>query len=406
MSKKLYALEQRSKEITLNILDLTRQVTDPNFSSKDKVSKKMLMDDLEQEFDELQKKINRLTPKKEPEKSEQENPFKPYSFSDLLNMPPKVWLVDQVFGVGDLGMIYGPSGCGKTFITIDFIVRMCIGRSWASRFSIERPLNVAYCGGEGVGSLPTRFKASAAHYDVSDIPNFTFFKTVPQFHNENDGTDSIFEFIIQYKKNLESGICQKLDVLVIDTLHTATVGAEENSSKDMGKIIQACKTASNNLECAVILIHHTNKSGEEERGSTSLRGAMDFMIRVKKDKEEETTATMSCSKLKDGEQWPEQKFNLEESEFCDSVHVLWDAPEDYKKSKTQDNTKELILCELRKNDQPLTVKLISEVVGKKLEYVRKILEKLISQGECQRRLNKPDQPTSPQNQWVYFIVKY
>lgn len=31
--------------------------------------------------------------------------FKPYTFSNLLEMPSKEWLLDQVFGAGDIGMI-------------------------------------------------------------------------------------------------------------------------------------------------------------------------------------------------------------------------------------------------------------------------------------------------------------
>lgn len=34
--------------------------------------------------------------------------FTPYSFDELLKMPPKEWLLDQVFGAVDIGMIYGP----------------------------------------------------------------------------------------------------------------------------------------------------------------------------------------------------------------------------------------------------------------------------------------------------------
>lgn len=48
--------------------------------------------------------------------------FTPCSFDELLEMPAKEWLLDQVFGAGDVGMVYGPPGCGKTFVVIEMII--------------------------------------------------------------------------------------------------------------------------------------------------------------------------------------------------------------------------------------------------------------------------------------------
>ncbi len=105
--------------------------------------------------------------------------FTPYSFDELLKMPPKEWLLDQVFGAGDIGMIYGPPGCGKTFVVIDMLVRLCTGQKWANGFDVTRRLNVAYCAGEGISGLPSRFQVAAKHHGVVEMPNFTFYKTMP-----------------------------------------------------------------------------------------------------------------------------------------------------------------------------------------------------------------------------------
>ncbi len=110
--------------------------------------------------------------------------FTPYSFNQLLKMPPKEWLLDRVFGAGDIGMMYGPPGCGKTFVVIDMIVRLCTGQKWANEFDVTRCLNVAYCAGEGIGGLPSRFAAAAKHYDITSLRNFTFYPILPQLYDE------------------------------------------------------------------------------------------------------------------------------------------------------------------------------------------------------------------------------
>ncbi|MCB0111832.1 MAG: AAA family ATPase, partial [Caldilineaceae bacterium] len=188
--------------------------------------------------------------------------FAPMTLADLLSMPPKEWLIDQIIGKSDLGMIYGGPGTGKTFVVIDLIMSACLGQQWAMRFDVVRPLNVAYAAGEGISGLPARFAAAAQHYGVDTLGNFTFFKAVPQLYNDNQAADAINinKFVREWKARQERGEAKPLDLLVVDTLHTATTAADENSSRDMGTVLTACRWAAHELGCAVILVHHTNKS--------------------------------------------------------------------------------------------------------------------------------------------------
>lgn len=144
--------------------------------------------------------------------------FTPYSFDQLLKMSSKEWLLDQVFGAGDIGMIYGPPGCGKTFFVIEMIIILCTAKPLANRFVVKRRLNVAYCAGEGISGLPSRFQAAATHHGVSEMPNFGFYKTMPQLYLGNDGSDTtIQEFVYQWQARQQNKEAEPLDVLVIDT---------------------------------------------------------------------------------------------------------------------------------------------------------------------------------------------
>ena len=67
-----------------------------------------------------------------------------------------------------------------------------------------------------------------------------------------------------------------------------------------------------------MLVHHANKNGDSERGSTAFRGAMDTLLRTQKVGK---SFSLKCEKGKDFEQWPAQAFSLEPAE--DSVYVTW-----------------------------------------------------------------------------------
>jgi predicted transcriptional regulator len=302
--------------------------------------------------------------------------FAPLSLSELLNLPPKEWIIENVIGQGDLCMIYGAPGCGKTFVVIDLIFAACLGQQFAMRFGVERPLNVAYTAGEGISGLPMRFQAAAAFYGVEQMPNFTFFANTPQLFAKEGAYASVTDFVTEWQGRQANGEAQPLDILIIDTLHSATAGADENSSQDMGIVLQAAKHAATTLGCAVILVHHTNKSGQAERGSSSLRGAMDCMIEIKRIGENSTKAGMYCEKLKDGEAWQEKIFDL--TAIGDSVRIWWyedsEATDgDKRKSETARHILQLLSD---RNGVRLTAKQIGEATDTRPQIVNKVMARM------------------------------
>jgi len=318
-------------------------------------------------------------------------------------MPPKQWLIDQVIGAGDIGMIYGAPGSAKTFATVDLIFSACLGRQFAGRFDVARPLNVAYCAGEGVSGLPSRFAAAAEHYGVETMPTFTFFAVTPSLFCESQAAaqaESIQQFIVEWQQRQEEGTAQPLDVLFIDTLHSATAGADENSAKDMGVVLSLCKLATKLLGCAVFLVHHTNKNGTAERGSSAMRGAMDTMIECRA---VAGKYSMSCEKLKDGEKWKDQTFDL--VAMGESVRVWWDEPSDGEQSKGNDGEHRSTIFGFMKS-QPgtkLTAKVLAEVAGIQQMKAIRLLSRMAGSGECKSALMYADKPNSNRNPLTYFV---
>lgn len=331
--------------------------------------------------------------------------FSPLTMRALLTMPPKQWIINQVLGKGDLGMIYGAPGCGKTFVVIDMIFAACLGQQFAMRFGVDQPLNVAYCAGEGISGLPNRFAAAAEFYENEDIPNFTFFAVTPQLYTGEDVAfeTNIRQFVSEWKGRQAEGQAEPLDMLVIDTLHSATAGADENSAKDMGLVLKLAKDAATELGCAVLLVHHTNKGGTAERGSSALRGAMDCMIEIRRISDTGTKAVMHCAKLKDDEAWKDQTLDLIES--GDSVRVWWDLPSESGLTGKGAESKVKMLAFMQSQpNKKFTAKILGEVAGASQSQAIKVLAKMVSDGECVSELMDTTKPNSNRNPLTYKVL--
>jgi hypothetical protein len=262
------------------------------------------------------------------------NPESPYftfcPFDTFLDRPPKQWKIKNVCGEKDIVVIFGGAGSGKTFTVIDLIYAASQGKDWVGRwdsdkqwhgkFEIARSLTVAYCFGEGSGGLPARFRAAEQLYG-KPAADVIFVDNVPQLYKGKD-VGGIDAFIKEYMAAQAKEEVPALDLLIIDTQATATLGADENSSTHMAEVIANAQKAIKMLGCAIILIHHATKSGESYRGSSVLHGAADSMIEVEKNSKGERS--IKCYKLKDGEPWEPQRFSLVSPSAVDSVYVSWD----------------------------------------------------------------------------------
>lgn len=332
--------------------------------------------------------------------------FTPMGLGDLLAMPPKEWMIDQILSAGDLGMIYGAPGSGKTFVAIDLVFAACLGKPWADRFGIAHPLRVAYAAGEGFSGLRDRFAAAAQHYGVEELPGFMYFDRVPQLARIDDRgngppwRESSKQFVYEWTTANHGD----LDLLIVDTLHSASLGAEENSATDTAWLVDNLKRIATALHCAVLVIHHTNKGGTAERGSSALRGAMDVMIHI--ETAETQTATrreMTCAKLKDGDAWKKQSFDLIAKDA--SVYVSWNEPGTATGEESATDKEELLRLLRSYPEEQFTVKALIDATGKGSSYTYKLLGDLVRAGKVERFLLETNGKPSKANPWRFRIAE-
>jgi hypothetical protein len=242
-----------------------------------------------------------------------------FALGEFLQRPPKEWLVRGLFGLGDAMMIFGLSNAGKSFVAIDLALACATGRPFAGCFPVTRPLVVAYCIGEGVGGFADRLRAATHGFDLTGAQLYIY-TDVPQLF-DGQGDAAARAFVHAWQTEVEAGKRPaQLDVLIVDTYHTASVGVRENDAGDAGRVTATLRMMREALGCVPVLIHHAGKNGEAERGSGALRNAFDMMVRVAK---VGNAHTMECDKAREDEFWPAQAFSLVAAGDSPSVRVTW-----------------------------------------------------------------------------------
>lgn len=239
-------------------------------------------------------------------------------YHELLVRPKKPMLIEGLLGERDNMMIFGKPKSGKTFVVIDFLLAAVCGGTFAGAFDVTRPLTVAYMTNEGLSSLGERIRACANDNQVpyDDISrNLFYYEDVPQLYSK-DGKDSILNFAKEWMEFED----RQLDLLVIDTLNKATLGANENDNSDAAIVASNLFQARKMLGCASCLIHHTGKSGESVRGASGYDGDLDIQLKVTKS-DELNLRSLSLTLAKDLGDFEDRQFTL--ASVDDTAVVRW-----------------------------------------------------------------------------------
>ena len=83
--------------------------------------------------------------------------------------------------------------------------------------------------------------------------------------------------------------------VVIDTLNRSLAGSESDD-RDMAAYVKASDAIRDAFNCAVIIVHHCGHEGTRPRGHSSLMGALDVQIAVKRDTSDNIIATVELMK--------------------------------------------------------------------------------------------------------------
>lgn len=298
--------------------------------------------------------------------------FAAMTLDELEALPPLEWLVKGWFTKECIGILRGEPGVGKTFVVFDSLFSMACGKQVAGKFETKRPLRCLYIATEGKGGLARRAVACKSKFTKDEIDlinkNFLYVPEMPALLSPND----MMELVQSYEE-------ANIDVIVFDTLSTGIIGEDENSQAVMSLAIANCRQVGKKLGAAVIIIHHNNRQGNE-RGSSVIKGNIDFMMNLKAESQNQVSIT--SDKVKDGSKWEGVNYSLEVVPFSDgesSCRVKWLTEGEVKAKAEATTKKDKIVQYFKMNGcQWLTTEMIENSLGYKSGTLSPEISRIIS----------------------------
>ena len=220
--------------------------------------------------------------------------FKLLTCDQLRDLPPLAWCVRGVLPTRGLAAIAGPSASGKSFLAFDMAAAIAGECRWFGQRVSAAP--VVYAALEGEAGYKLRAQAWEAHHGQS-LPNGLRLMLDPFKLTETQDVQDLATLV-------PAGA-----VVIIDTLNRAAPESDENSSRDMGLILEAAKRLQALTGGLVVLVHHTGKDESKGlRGHSSLFAALDAVVTVSRDGDRRE---WRMGKSKDGADGEAHTFKLQ-----------------------------------------------------------------------------------------------
>jgi hypothetical protein len=166
--------------------------------------------------------------------------------------PPLRWVEPNVAALGMLTVVSGEGGVGKTSLALQ------IAADAGDR--LER---TAIMSAENVSAL--QFLADTMGIGSESVTVLN--GSGVNLSHEGDVNGLMLDV-------LRAG---GLNLLVLDSLSTFAPGLDENAAAQMGVYLDGLQKAAEFMSCAIVLLHHWNKSGSS-RGSSVIRDRADFTL--------------------------------------------------------------------------------------------------------------------------------
>jgi hypothetical protein len=197
---------------------------------------------------------------------------------------PPEFLIDGYLIKNSLAWLGGKPGHYKSFVAVDFACCVGTGTNWHG-YKVAKG-KVLYLIAEGVTGLAQRFRAWSKYNGVP-VENVVFLP-MPLRLADPTGLDVVaFAALLQIHKP---------DLVIIDTQARVTVGADENSSRDMGEFVDALEILREINNSTLLTVHHEPRNATNLRGSISLEGGAATILRCFKEGDQ---LTIEMPKQKD-----------------------------------------------------------------------------------------------------------
>jgi hypothetical protein len=226
-------------------------------------------------------------------------------FAEIDPAPIKRWLVKDFLGAGEMSCAYGPPGSAKSLLAGDLAAHIAWGQDWMGRRVSQG--TVLFIAIERSGLVKRRLAGISQHYGIADLPLAVVSGAIDLCHGRS-GVDAILESARRLSDETEGDVC----LVAIDTVSRALAGGNENSSEDMGALVQNVLHIQEGTGAHVLLTHHVPHDQNRMRGHGALLAACDTTLRIESNGD---LRTATVEKTNDGAEGERVSFAIETVEL-------------------------------------------------------------------------------------------
>lgn len=248
------------------------------------------------------------------ESSDEEKPpeglFKVYRKSDLKNLPPPEFIIEDLIQRYGSNYITGWPGCGKSFYLIGSCIAIATGQEkfLGKKVNVHGP--IVYVTTEGIHDHYTRMRAYEEHYGL-DVDEERYL-VIPDAMNLLQSGDRL-----KLLQTIDWNITRMKEppvYVIFDTVSRVIPGVDENDQKEMSLFVKAEGEVLYHFKTTTGLAHHLSRSGNGNmRGSTVLEGAADTITVLKREPGEEKGIIFAAKRKSAADGW-ELEFALKNVE--------------------------------------------------------------------------------------------
>lgn len=205
---------------------------------------------------------------------------------DLATLPEPSPFISDTIDANTVVTVGGAYGTLKSFTVQSWGACVATGRPWLGRPVVQR--RTLYIAAEGAPGLDDRLKAWEYAWGV-DIPADALW-TLPDAVNLSNA--------VAVKQLAALVSDEGIGFVVVDTLAKCAVGLDENSSRDMGLVVDSLYRLKDATAGGVVaIVHHTGKDKTTIRGSSALEAGVDTVYLAEGDSK---LVKLTRTKRKDG----------------------------------------------------------------------------------------------------------
>lgn len=222
------------------------------------------------------------------------------------------YLIHRLIETPSTGLIFGDPSSGKSFLAVDMALSVACGTSWMG--SMARQGVAVYFAGEGRHGIQRRIAAWKKHYGLEIPVNYLWVS-----ERRVEFSEKSLARVADELKVIEDKAGLPISIMFVDTLarHMPSA-ADENSARDMGSFINACDWLRDKFRAVAAVVHHSGKMNKSNsRGSSAIRGAMDWEFQVNNKKD---IRDITFTKQKESEIPSPMGFYLKQIDLGNDIH--------------------------------------------------------------------------------------